>query len=99
MESTVLVKAFGILETLAHEQKAMSLAELTEVLSLNKPTIHRILQDLIGLGYVERVGGGVYVLTHKLRRLSQDEGTARLIEVGEPLLAGLHEATEETTNL
>ena len=99
MESTVLVKAFAILETLAHEQKPMSLAELTEVLSLNKPTIHRILQDLIGLGYVERVGGGVYVLTHKLRRLSQDEGAARLIEVGEPLLTALHDDTDETTNL
>lgn len=99
MESTVLVKAFSIIEALATRRGAMSLAELTDTLSLNKPTIHRILQDLIGLGYVERVAGGVYTLTHKLKGLGYDEATSNLIEVGEPLLEELHESTQETTNL
>lgn len=99
MESTVLVKAFAILETLAARREPMSLAELTEALSLNKPTIHRILQDLIALDYAKRVSGGVYVLTNKLQRLSQDETSSRLIEIGEELLNELHEFTNETTNL
>lgn len=99
MESTVLVKAFAILETLASLREPTSLADLTERLSFNKPTIHRILQDLVGLGYVERVGGGVYCLSNKLQRLTQDQAGARLIELGETLLADLHESTQETTNL
>ncbi|MEM6852781.1 MAG: IclR family transcriptional regulator [Planctomycetota bacterium] len=99
MESTVLTKAFAILESLASAREPVSLAELTQRLLLNKPTIHRILQDLIGLGYVESRGGGLYVITNKLQRLSYGRDTAMLIEVAEPILTRLHEKTEETVNL
>lgn len=99
MESTVLTKAFAILETLATTREPVSLADLTQRLSLNKPTIHRILQDLIGLGYVEGLGGGRYVITNKLQRLSHSRDTAHLIEVAEPILTRLHEKTKETVNL
>ncbi len=99
MESTVLTKAFAILETLATVREPVSLADLTQRLSLNKPTIHRILQDLIGLGYAESCGGGKYVITNKLQRLSHSRDTAKLIEVAEPILTRLHEKTQETVNL
>ncbi|MEM6332287.1 MAG: IclR family transcriptional regulator [Planctomycetota bacterium] len=99
MESTVLTKAFAILETLATTRESVSLADLTDRLTLNKPTIHRILQDLIGLGYVESLGGGRYVITNKLQRLSHGQDTARLIKAADPILTRLHDKTQETVNL
>ena len=47
-------RAFQILEALVEHPHGFSIAELVEILHLNKSTIHRILQTLLALGYVAK---------------------------------------------
>lgn len=47
-------RAFEIMETLSMESRGMSIKELSERLTLNKSTVHRILATLIAWGYVEK---------------------------------------------
>lgn len=47
-------RAFQILEALVEHRKGLSIAELVEMLSLNKSTVHRILQTLVAWGYVSK---------------------------------------------
>jgi len=98
MESTVLVKAFALLETLSATQRAMALATLAGQCGLAKPTAHRVLGDLTRLGYVERVDTGVYRLSEKFHRLAAGREPALLAAAG-PALEKLHEHTGETINL
>ncbi len=50
-------KALRILETVVHAERPVSLAELSALLGLSKPTAHRIGTVLEGLGYLEREPG------------------------------------------
>lgn len=97
MESTVLVKAFSLIEALANG--AVGLAELASVARVTKPTAHRILQSLVSLGYAESMGDGKYRLTRKLRQLSLGLDERSLVTIVEPSLQALREATGETVNL
>jgi DNA-binding IclR family transcriptional regulator len=99
MESTVLVKAFAIMEGLANVGGESSLAELALQTSQTKPTVHRILKSLEALAYVERGEQGRYRLTEKLRRLSFNQDERILATLAQPLLQRLHETTSETVNL
>lgn len=99
MESTVLVKTFLLLEELSREDEPTSLAALAERVELAKPTVHRLMKDLIALGYVERVGTGRYQLTDKLRALGMGGAHRRLLTKAEPVLTKLHKLTGETVNL
>jgi len=47
-------RAFQILEALMDHQKGLRIAELVEILHLNKSTIHRILQTLDAWGYIAK---------------------------------------------
>lgn len=47
-------RAFQILEALMDHQKGLRIAELVEILHLNKSTIHRILQTLDARGYIDK---------------------------------------------
>lgn len=100
MESTVLVKAFALLEQLAGGPGQRTLAELAQGAGLAKPTAHRVLASLVSLGYVERRGGGLYRLTDKIQSLSGG-GSPRpsLADIAKPVLASLHQLTGETVNL
>ena len=86
MESSVLVKAFLLLETLGREDEPVTLASLSEQVELAKPTVHRLMGNLISLGYVERVGTGRYQLTHKLRSLGSVKTHRPLLNTAEPIL-------------
>ena len=99
MESGILVKAFGLLETMADGTGWRSLGELAATNGLAKPTCHRVLQCLLGLGYVEKSDPGVYRLTGKLRQLVLGVDERRLVAMAAPILKRLHEKTEETVNL
>lgn len=99
MESGILVKAFGLLETMADGTGWRTLGELASTNGLAKPTCHRVLQCLLGLGYVERTEPGVYRLTGKMRQLVLGVDERRLVTVAAPVLKRLHEKTEETVNL
>jgi len=99
MESSVLVKSFSVLEALANQNTPSGLAELVAMTGFSKPTVHRVLQSLIALGYVAAVGGGTYQLTGKLRQLSLGPADRWLASLGEPVLRKLHAQTGETINL
>lgn len=47
-------RAFQILEALVEHRRGLSIAELVEMLHLNKSTVHRILQTLVAWGYVSK---------------------------------------------
>jgi DNA-binding IclR family transcriptional regulator len=99
MESSVLVKTFLLLEALAREEEPVTLASLSEQLELAKPTVHRLMGNLISLGYVERIGTGRYQLTDKLRSLGAGRTHRQLLNTAEPILLDLHSKTGETVNL
>ncbi|MFW6059764.1 MAG: IclR family transcriptional regulator [Phycisphaeraceae bacterium] len=98
MESTVLVKAFALLETLGAAKQPMGLAQLAQQCGLAKPTAHRVLGDLTRLGYVERVGTGIYKLSEKFYHLAAGRESA-LLAAAEPILVELQRRTQETVNL
>jgi DNA-binding IclR family transcriptional regulator len=99
MKSTVLVKAFRLLETLGGQQGEFRLGELASATCLAKPTAHRILNDLVDLGYVERTPSAAYRVTDKLQHLSLAVDDRSLISAADPVLAELQAITRETVNL
>lgn len=98
-DATSLGKAFQVLEVLAAAEGPRALLEIVQELGLHKPTVHRILGELVDLGYVSRVEKGVYEITPKLRRLASGELEDRLAEIADPCLRELHAETGETVNL
>jgi len=99
MESSILVKAFALLEATAERHEARTLGQLAAMVGQSKPTAHRILNILSTLGYIERSGNGCYRQTGQARRLVTSSDDRRLIEVSTPVLQRIHEATRETVNL
>src|SRR5438132_7641948 len=98
VESSVLVKLFGILEATAGCADGRPLAEIAAEVRLTKPTAHRILKMLVALGYMDRVGPGVYRQTAQIRRLISADDNRRLVRAAERPLRELWELTGETVN-
>lgn len=99
MESSILTKAFGLLEALAGWPEGRGLAELASEVGLTRPSAHRVLSALVGLGYVEKFRAGVYRQTQQTSRLLFGMHDRRLLDLGLPLLEDLHSRTRETVNL
>lgn len=100
MSIAVIDKAFSLLEVLARTGRALSLAELAEEARLPKPTLHRILQSLRHLGYVEQTGRGeVYELSARLVSLREYGRDQAVREKALPLMRRLQEEFDETVNL
>lgn len=98
-EVTSLGKAFHVLEVLATSSGTLTLLEIVQELGFHKPTVHRILSELVELGYVSRVEKGIYQITPKLRRLALGGLDDRVTEIADPCLRALHDETGETVNL
>jgi DNA-binding IclR family transcriptional regulator len=99
MESTVLVKAFALLEALAGTSAGATLGEIAAATQQTKPTVHRILRSLAAMGYVDHVDGGRYRITDKLRQLGLNCSDRNLVSRARPALESLRERTGETVNL
>ncbi len=99
MESTVLVKAFCLLEALSRGATEHPLGQLAGEVHMAKPTAHRILGCLVDLGYVEKRVGGRYRLTGKLGQLSAPSRESELLTAVDAPMRQLYEHTGETTNL
>ncbi len=99
MESTVIVKAMGLLEATANAEEGRSLAELAQEVGLTKPTAHRILKILTTMGYIERLEGGIYRQTGRLRLLLAGGQDRALMDAADFILRDLHLETQETVNL
>ncbi|OWK43902.1 Transcriptional regulator, IclR family [Fimbriiglobus ruber] len=94
-----MLKLFGLLEATAGHKDGRPLAELAAEVGLAKPTAHRILKTLVALGYMERVGNGVYRQTQRIRRLVSDADDRRLVRAADKPLRDLWERSGETVNL
>ncbi|MBL4886423.1 MAG: IclR family transcriptional regulator [Planctomycetaceae bacterium] len=99
MVATSLDKAFHLIEALAVTNREVTLTSLVSALGYHKSTVHRLLQDLVELGYVCRVDKGKYQITGKLRRLALGKIDDVLLESASPYLRALHKQTGETINL
>lgn len=99
MESSLAAKLFGVLEATAGHADGRPLADIAAEVGLAKPTAHRILKELVALGYMDRAGAGVYRQTAQMRRLVSADGDRRLARAADRPLKELWEATGETVNL
>jgi DNA-binding IclR family transcriptional regulator len=100
MNIAVLEKAFLVLETMTELDRPVSLKELTDVAQLPKPTLHRILQTLTELGYVDQdQARSHYQLTMQLANLGRGQAFEQLKERALPLMESLHQQFNETVNL
>lgn len=100
-DSSPALKAFGLLEAIAAMDHAPTLAELTEVASLPKPTLHRWLTMLEGAALVRRLPDGRrYELAERATALafailSNNPGSTRRHQI----LQGVARVLGESCNL
>jgi len=99
MESSVLVKAFALLEVLADAGDALALGEAALRARQSKPTARRVFQSLIALGYVSQDADGKYRLTGKLRQMGLGPADRWLVAAALPAVRKLHASLGETVNL
>ncbi|MCL2029970.1 MAG: IclR family transcriptional regulator [Oscillospiraceae bacterium] len=93
-----LQRAFLLVEILARHPAGLTLGELTLRSRLHKSTTHRLLGNLIALGYVRN--RGVYMLTPRLFELGCHVMEGRPgAEAARPLLRDLSARTGETAFL
>ncbi|GAB3693573.1 allantoin degradation transcriptional regulator AllR [Actinocorallia lasiicapitis] len=93
-----LERAFELLELLADAGGEMALSELTAASGLPMPTIYRLMQTLVGRGYVRQEPSKRYVLGPRLIRLG--DGASRLLGTwAKPVLARLVDEIGETANM
>lgn len=100
MDKTLL-KGLIALETLARSEHPRGVTELAAELSLTKSNVHRILQGLMHLGFVRKVGDqGRYEPTLKLWELgSYVFGRLDVRQVAHPHMEMLARQTNETVHL
>ncbi|WP_336213181.1 IclR family transcriptional regulator [Nonomuraea sp. LPB2021202275-12-8] len=95
---SVLGKVKLILEAFRPDEDRVALAELARRTRLSKATIHRICQDLIRWGALERAGNG-YRLGLRLFELGQRVSRPRTLrEAAFPCLEDLAGTTKETVH-
>ena len=76
--NNTLIKGLGLLEALARSERPRGVTELSLALGIGKSNVHRLLQALVELGYVNRdEAGGTY------------SASIRLWELGSSVLANL----------
>ena len=97
----VLERTLGILELLARHGEGLELGAMAEQLNIPRSAVHRLLADLVRLGYVRQARGhGDYLLTTKLvsMGLSYLSNTG-IVDIAQPLLNQLAESSGELVRL
>ena len=96
---SVLRRALSVIDCFGHHDWDVSLAELTRRTGLPKPTVFRIVGELVSWGALERTESG-YQLGVRLFMLGEKvPRQATLREMALPYLEDLYEATHENVNL
>jgi DNA-binding IclR family transcriptional regulator len=102
-EPGVVARLFHLLEAVALESEqdqGHSLAALAASARLAKPTAHRLLNEMVALGYVEKSGPGRYRVGMGLKRLTSPAAAqTALLQAAAPFLVRVWEQTQETINL
>lgn len=95
----VLRRAFMILSAFKADQEVRTLAEITREVGLPKSTVHRLAQQLVDEGALERSAGGYRLGLQMFEIGSRIGPQRRLREVAAPFMQDLYEATHETVQL
>ena len=93
-----LRRAFGLLELVAAERRAMSLTEIGSASGLAPATLHRLARTLVDLGYLRQEASRHYALGPRLFLLAESSSTM-LNDIALPYLAHLVDEIGETANL
>ena len=97
----VLERTLGILELLAQHGEGLALATVAERLAIPASAAHRLLADLVRLGYVRQARGhGDYLLSTKLVALGLSYlSHTGIVDIAQPLLNRLAEVSGELVRL
>lgn len=91
-------RAFGLLECIANSSGSATLSHIAADVNLPLPTIHRLLNTLLGLGIVRQLPNRGYALGPGLVRLGNLAG-AQLGAIARPYLRTLVEELGESANV
>jgi DNA-binding IclR family transcriptional regulator len=94
----VLSKAFDVLDTFGRTRQALSLSDITRRSGLPKTTTHRILQQMLSVGAIERVGHRYQVGT-RVFAVSSRSREATVRDVALPHLTELNRRYGHTVHL
>jgi DNA-binding IclR family transcriptional regulator len=99
--SGVLERTLGILEALAVAPQGLPLATIADRLDMPRSGCHRLLADLMRLGWVRQTREhGDYALTLRMTALGLGHlAAAGVVDIAQPLLDRLAEATGELVRL
>ena len=93
---SALQKAIAVVEALAHERRLSDIARHT---GLPVSTVHRILQELVAVGWAREEEGRTYAMGARLLSLpSRSTGTEDLARLARPQLRQLCEASGRTVH-
>lgn len=97
----VLERTLGILELLSQHGEGMELAAIADRLDIPRSAVHRLLADLVRLGYVRQTRGhGDYLLTTKLVSMGLSYlSNSGIVDIAQPLLNRLAEISGELVRL
>ena len=97
----VLERTLGILELLSQHGEGMELAAVADQLNIPRSAVHRLLTDLVRLGYVRQTRGhGDYLLTTKLVSMGLSYlSNSGIVDIAQPLLNRLAEVSGELVRL
>jgi IclR family pca regulon transcriptional regulator len=94
-----LARGLAVLRGFADHGPSMTLAEVAEAAEISRPAARRLLLTLIDLGYV-RGDRGVFALSPRILMLGQAYlSSLNLVDIAQPHLKELADATGETTGL
>lgn len=100
MAGSLIERTFNILEALAREPGGVNLQTLADSLQIPKSGAHRMLAEMIRLGYVRQDGSGNrYQLTSRLIAQSFRYLSASGVDIVQPILDRLAKATGELVRL
>ena len=99
--SGVLERTLGILELLSQHGEGLELAAIADRLDIPRSGTHRLLTDLVRLGYVRQTRGhGDYLLTTKLVSMGLSYlSNSGIVDIAQPLLNRLAEVSGELVRL
>lgn len=96
----VMQRAFAIIDALSLHPRSISLTDLSISTGIPKSTAHRILQELISIGYVVKNDRGLYSLSFKVCELSYRVMSGLdLLEIATPVAKRLCSHVNETVHL
>jgi IclR family transcriptional regulator, acetate operon repressor len=97
----VLERTLGILELLAQHGEGLELATIADRTGIPRSGVHRLLTDLVRLGYVRQARShGDYMLTTKLVSMGLSYlSNSGIVDIAQPLLNQLAEVSGELARL